>query len=151
VVTDEDGGSMADQIDRQAYNRNLIEEFRANRGEAGPFADRPLLLLTTTGARTGQARVTPLMYVPDGDRMLLIASNIGAPKHPDWYRNLVAHPDVTVEVRDETFGARATPAEGDEYARLWASITEQYPFFVEHQEKTTRQIPIVIVTRDAGG
>ncbi|TME01188.1 MAG: nitroreductase family deazaflavin-dependent oxidoreductase, partial [Chloroflexi bacterium] len=92
---------MADQND---YNRQLIEDFRANRGKnGGPFAGRPLLLLTTTGAKSGQRRTTPMMFIPDGDRLLVIASNVGAPAHPDWYRNLVAHPDVTVEVGAETF------------------------------------------------
>src|SRR2546430_13061868 len=95
-------------IDRNAYNRQLIEEFRAERGNpAGPMAGRPLLLLTTTGAKSGQSRVAPLMYVPEGDRLLIIASNAGAPQHPDWYHNLVAHPQVTVEVGTETYTATA--------------------------------------------
>jgi deazaflavin-dependent oxidoreductase (nitroreductase family) len=118
-----------------------------------------LLLLTTTGARTGQRRTTPMMYIPDGeasegglpDRLLVIPSNIGAPRHPDWYHNLVVHPDVTVEVGDETFEARAVPAEGAEYERLWASVVAQYPFFAEHQEKTTRRIPVVVLTRQPAG
>jgi len=151
---------MTDQIDRQEYNRKLIEEFRANRGVAGgPFAERPMLLLTTTGARTGQRRTTPMMYIPDGeasdgglpDCLLVIPSNIGAPRHPDWYYNLVAHPDVTVEVGAETFEARSAPAEGAEYERLWADVVRQYPFFAEHQTKTTRRIPVVILTRQRNG
>jgi deazaflavin-dependent oxidoreductase (nitroreductase family) len=83
--------------DMRAHNQKVIEEFRAN-GGAG---DRPLLLLTTTGVRSGARRTTPMMYVPDGDRLLVIASNAGAPKHPDWYRNLAADPRVTVEVGAE--------------------------------------------------
>ena len=82
----------------RAYNRKLIEEFRANGRRSG---ERQLLVLTTTGARTGRPHSTPMMYVPDGDRVIVIASNAGAPKHPDWYRNLVANPEVTVEVDGE--------------------------------------------------
>ncbi|HEY3993559.1 MAG TPA: nitroreductase/quinone reductase family protein, partial [Ktedonobacteraceae bacterium] len=85
--------------DQKAYNLQLVEEFRANRGKTdGPFAARPLLLLTTAGAKSGQERTSPLMYIPDGAHLLVIASNVGAPKHPDWYHNLLVHPNVTVEV-----------------------------------------------------
>jgi deazaflavin-dependent oxidoreductase (nitroreductase family) len=130
------------------YNRKLIEEFRANRGAGdGPFAGRPLLLLTTTGARSGQRRTTPLMYIPDGDRLLIVASNAGAPAHPDWYRNLVAYSDVAVEVGAETFDARALVLEGAERQRLWARIVEQYPFFADHQAKITREIPVIALER----
>ena len=136
---------MTDQND---YNSHLIEEFRANRGASGgSFAGRPLLLLTTTGAKSGQRRTTPMMYIPDGDRLLVIASNIGAPRHPDWYRNLVTHSDVTVEVGDETFEATAVVTEGLEREQLWAMIVERYPFFAEHQAKTTRQIPVIALER----
>jgi len=139
---------MTDQSD---YNRRLIEEFRANRGKSGgPFDGRPLLLLTTTGARSGQPRTTPMMYIPDGDRLLVIASNIGAPVHPDWYRNLVAHPQVTVEVGAETFDATAVIAQGSERDRLWTRIVQLYPFFTEHQAKTTRQIPVIALERRVG-
>ncbi len=134
--------------DQNEYNRRLIEEFRATRGQAnGPMAGRPLLLLTTTGARTGQRRTTPLMYVPDGNRLLLIASNAGAPRHPDWYHNLVAHPSVVVEVGAETFDATAVVTEGAERQRLWAQIVARYPFFADHEAKTRRQIPIVALAR----
>jgi deazaflavin-dependent oxidoreductase (nitroreductase family) len=130
--------------DQKEYNRKLIEEFRANRGiQGGPFEGRPLLLLTTTGAKSGQGYTAPMMYVPEGDRLLVIASNIGAPVHPDWYHNLVAHPEVTVETGTETFEATAVVTEGEERQQLWNRIVEQYPFFTEHQAKTTRQIPIV--------
>ena len=136
---------MADQND---YNRQLIEDFRANRGKSGgPFAGRPLLLLTTTGAKSGQRRTTPMMFIPDGDRLLVIASNVGAPAHPDWYRNLVAHPDVTVEVGTETFDATAVVTQGAERDRLWTRIVELYPFFTGHQAKTTRQIPVIALSR----
>jgi deazaflavin-dependent oxidoreductase (nitroreductase family) len=133
---------------QKEYNRQLIEEFRATRHLANwPFQDRPLLLLTTTGAKSGQPYTTPMMYIPDGDRLLVIASNIGAPVHPDWYHNLVAHPNVTVELGAETFDATAVVTKGSERQQLWARIVELYPFFTEHQAKTTRQIPVVALER----
>ena len=134
--------------DQQDYNRKLIEDFRANRNKVGgPFEGRRLLLLTTTGARSGKPRTTPMMYIPDGERLLVIASNAGAPAHPDWYRNLLAHPQVTVEVGTETFEATAAVAEGEERQRLWTRIVELYPFFAEHQAKITRQIPVIVLSR----
>jgi deazaflavin-dependent oxidoreductase (nitroreductase family) len=138
-------------INQNDYNRQLIEEFRTNRGKAdGPFAGRPLLLFTTTGARSGLPRTSPMMYIPDGDRLLVVASNIGSPTHPDWYRNLLAHPQVTVEVGTETFDAIAIVTEGLERQQLWSRIVELYPFFADHQAKTTRQIPIVALSRREG-
>ncbi|SRR6266516_1516560 len=137
--------------DRNDYNRQLIEEFRASRNKVdGAFDGRPLLLLTTTGARSGKRRTTPMMYVPDGDRLLVIASNAGAPTHPDWYRNLVAYPQVTVEVGTETFDAIAVVTEGEERRRLWTGIVELYPFFAEHQAKISRQIPVIVLSRREG-
>jgi deazaflavin-dependent oxidoreductase (nitroreductase family) len=136
---------MADQ---NTYNRQLIEEFRAHRGKSGgPMEGRPLLLLTTTGAKSGQLRTTPVMYIPDGDRLLVIASNAGAATHPDWYRNLVAHPEVTVEVGNETYKAIAMVTEGSERQRLWTRVVELYPFFADHEAKTTRQIPVIVLRR----
>ena len=134
--------------DQKEYNRQLIEDFRANRHNPdGPFKSRPLLLLTTTGARSGQPHTAPMMYIPDGDRLLVIASNVGAPVHPDWYHNLVAHPEVTVEVGAETYDAIAVVTEGEERQRLWTRIVESRPFFAEHQAKTTRQIPVIALSR----
>jgi deazaflavin-dependent oxidoreductase (nitroreductase family) len=134
--------------DQNTYNRQLIEEFRANRGKSGgPMEGRPLLLLTTTGAKSGQLRTTPMMYIPDGDRLLVIASNAGAPVHPDWYRNLVAYPEVTVEVGNEIFEAIAIVTEGPERQRLWTRVVELYPFFADHQAKVTRQIPVIVLER----
>ena len=136
---------MPDQND---YNRQLIEDFRANRSKPdSPFASRPLLLLTTTGAKSGQPRTAPMMYIPDGDRLLVIASNAGAAKHPDWYHNLVAHPQVTVEVRDETYEATASVATGEERQRLWTKVVEAAPFFAEHQAKIIREIPVIVLER----
>jgi deazaflavin-dependent oxidoreductase (nitroreductase family) len=135
-------------IDQNAYNRQLIEDFRATRSASGgPLDGRPLLLLTTTGAKSGQRRTTPLMYIRNADRLIVIASNAGAPSHPDWYHNLVAHPDVTVEVGTETFDARAVVLEGAARQQLWTTLIEQYPFFIDHQAKITRQIPLVALER----
>ncbi len=134
--------------DQNEYNRKLIEDFRASRGVSDdPFAGRPLLLLTTIGAKSGQRRTTPMMYVPDGDRLLVIASNAGALAHPDWYRNLLAHPEVTVEVGADTFDASAVVLEGAERQQLWDRIVASYPFFTEHQAKITRQIPVIALER----
>ena len=137
--------------DQNTYNRQLIEEFRADRDKGGgAMKGRPLLLLTTTGAKSGQLRTKPMMFIPDGDRLLVIASNAGAPTHPDWYRNLEAHPEVTVEVGNETFKAIATVTEGLERQRLWSRVVELYPFFADHQAKTSRQIPVIVLRRLEG-
>jgi deazaflavin-dependent oxidoreductase (nitroreductase family) len=128
------------------HNRKLIEEFRANRG----MGERRLLLLTTTGARTGLSRTTPMMYIPDGERLLVIASNAGAPSHPDWYRNLVANAQVTVEVGAEKYPATAVAPTGAERDRLFASVVERHPFFAEHQSRITRRIPVVVLERRPG-
>jgi deazaflavin-dependent oxidoreductase (nitroreductase family) len=122
----------------------LIEEFRA----AGRSLEgRPLLLLTTIGARSGQEHTVPIMYVPDGDRLLVIASNAGAPRHPDWYHNLVANPHVTVEANGETYPAMAAVTHGVERDRLFKNVAAQYPFFNDHQSKINRTIPVVAVQR----
>lgn len=129
-------------------NRQLIEEFRASRGKPdNPFVNRSLLLLTTTGAKSGQPRTKPMMYISDGDRLLVIASNAGAPAHPDWYRNLLAHPQVTVEVGNETFPATAIVPQGADRQQLWDNIVARYPFFAEHQAKVSREIPVVVLER----
>lgn len=136
--------------DQREYNRQLIEQFRAERGNpTGPMAGRPLLLLTTIGARTGQPRTTPMMYIPDpdGDQLIVIASNAGAPAHPDWYHNLLAHPEVTVEVATETYDATAIVTTGAERRRIWDMVVARYPFFTEHQAKITREIPVITLAR----
>ena len=130
--------------DLQEANRKTIAEFRA----AGRKLDgRALLLLTTTGAKTGKPRTNPMMYVEIDGRRLVVASNAGAVKHPDWYRNLVAHPDVTVEVDAERFEATAEVPGGAERDRLFAGIVEKYPFFTDHQAGVTRTIPVVVLVR----
>lgn len=137
--------------DYRAYNRQLIAEFRANRASGGDkFAGRPLLLLTTRGAKSGREHIAPMMYVRDGGRLLVIASNAGAPAHPDWYRNVVAHPGVTVEMGTDMFDATAVVLQGAERRQKWGEIVASYPFFAEHQSRITREIPVVaLVRRDA--
>jgi len=127
-----------------AHNRQLIEQFRAAGGRLG---ERQLLLLTTIGRRSGLPRTTPMMFIPDGERILVVASNAGAPRHPDWYRNLVANPSVTVERDGETYLATAVPLAGRERDETFARIAERYPFFTEHQAQVSRHIPVVALVR----
>ena len=131
------------------FNQQLIQQFRANGGNlpSGPFAGGKLLLLTTTGAKSGQPRTNPLAYFQDGDRIIIVASKGGAPTNPDWYHNLLAHPTVTLEVGTEKYQAQARVAEGAERERLFTQITAQSPGFAEYQRNTPRQIPVVILTR----
>ena len=140
--------SAKDSVEFNEFNRQLIEEFRANGGKVtGMFAGAPLLLLTTTGARTGQPRVAPLAYTKDGGHFVIIASKGGAPTHPDWFHNLRASPEVTVEVGAETFPARASIAEGAERQRLFDQMAAQMPNFAEYQRNTTRQLPVIVLER----
>ena len=132
------------------YNRRIMEEFRATGGKVGGMWEgTPLLLLTTTGARSGERRTTPMAYVPDGDRLLVWASNGGSPTHPAWYHNLVAHPHVTVEVGTETYDAIAVVTADAERERLWTQAVALYPSLAEAQAKTTRQIPLIVLSRQA--
>jgi deazaflavin-dependent oxidoreductase (nitroreductase family) len=134
--------------DWDEFNRGVIDEFRATDGKAaGRFTDRPLLLLTTTGARTGQPRTIPLVYSRDGDRIVVIASKGGEPTNPDWYHNLVANPAVTVELPGETYPATASIAEGAERRRLFDQQAADMPFFWDYERTTARQIPVVVLER----
>jgi deazaflavin-dependent oxidoreductase (nitroreductase family) len=135
------------------YNRHLIEEFRANGGKVGgQFANGSFLLLTTTGAKSGLSRTTPLSYLSDGDRWVIVASNAGAVAHPDWYYNLVAHPDAIIEIGKETYDVVAEVARGTERERLWNTGAELYPFILDHQVKAgARQIPLVVLSKRTAG
>ena len=134
--------------DMDEWNRQTIEAFRANKGQVGgPWEGRPLLLLTTTGAKSGQRRTMPLMYLRDGDRVFVFASKGGAPTNPDWYHNLLAHPEVMVELGDQTYTATAKPVTGEERDRIFAKWAEMYPQFREYQENTTRVIPVIELER----
>lgn len=130
------------------YNTQIIEEFRANAGVlGGSWEGRDLLLLTTTGRKSGRAHTTPMVYTRDGDRLLVYASKAGAPTHPDWYLNLVADPKVVVEVGDDRYDAIAAPLEGDERDRAFAEQAARNPVFAEYAAKTDRVIPVVALTR----
>jgi deazaflavin-dependent oxidoreductase (nitroreductase family) len=126
----------------------VVAEFRARGGEVGGYhASMQLLLLTTIGARTGQRRAVPLTYLPDRGRYVVTAGNAGSDRHPAWYYNLAANPGVTVEAGNETFEAVAVIAQETERAALYERFAVAYPQLVGYQEQTTRQIPIVIITR----
>jgi deazaflavin-dependent oxidoreductase (nitroreductase family) len=127
-------------------NRKVIEQFRAGGEIEGMHRDR-IVLLTTQGRRSGTPHTTPMMFHRDGDRVLVIASNVGAPNDPDWYRNLVANPTVTVEIGNDQYEATATPTASPDYDRVWAEITSLYPFFLDHQSKAGRTIPVVALER----
>jgi deazaflavin-dependent oxidoreductase (nitroreductase family) len=130
------------------FNRGVIEEFRANEGRTtGPFADAPLMLMTTTGAKSGAARIIPIVFTRDGDRLVIAASKGGAPTNPDWYWNVVANPEVTIELPGETYRARATVADRPERDRLYAAHAAAMPGFAEYETKTDRVIPIVVLER----
>ena len=130
------------------FNQNIINEYRANSGKVGgPFAGAPLLLLTAKGAKSGKMTTSPVAYMRDADRYVIIASKGGAPTNPNWYHNVRANPDVTLEVGAEKFPARARVAEGDERNRLFNQMAEAMPNFAEYQKNTTRRIPVVILER----
>lgn len=127
------------------YNQQVIEHFRANEGKVSH--PNPLLLLTTTGAKSGQPRTTPVAYSRDGDRLVIAASKGGAPSNPDWYYNLLANPIVTVELGTDRFQARATQVIGPERDRLYAEHARQMPGFAEYPKKTSRVIPVFVLER----
>ena len=127
-----------------AWNKTIIDEFHANDGKlGGNFEGAPVLLLHTTGAKSGEERVNPMMYLEQAVDIFVFASKAGAPTNPDWYHNLVAHPEVKVEFGTETFAATATPLPEDERAKIYAAQAALYPGFAEYQEKTSRPIPVV--------
>ena len=131
-----------------ALNRRVIEEFRANDGSVtGMFANEPLLLLTTTGAKSGEKRTNPLVHTLDGDRVVIIASFGGAPKHPAWFLNIRANPEVTIELPGETFTSNAIIPGGEERRRIYDQHAAEMPRFVDYQAMTTREIPVVVIPR----
>lgn len=131
------------------WNKGIIEEFRANGGKVGgPFEGGDLLLLTTRGARTGALHTTPLGYVKDEDRLMVIASAAGAPRNPAWFHNVRANPTVTVEVGTSTFEAEARVPDEDERDALWTKVIEAAPGYADYQKQTDRVIPVVVLTRN---
>ena len=132
----------------QDFNARVIAEFRANDGAVGgPFAGATVLLLTTTGARSGLERVNPVVCRTEGDDVYVFASKAGAATNPDWYHNLVAHPEVTVELGADTYAARAVVLGGAERDRVFAAQAAAYPAFADYQEGTDRVIPVVRLDR----
>lgn len=130
------------------FNQGVIKEFRANQGKVGgQMAGMPVLLLTTTGAKTGRSLTRPLVHTRDGDRIVIIASFAGAPHNPPWYHNLVANPIATVELGADKFKVRAAVTTGEERQRLFDRQAEQMSIFRDYQKKTTRQIPVLVLTR----
>jgi deazaflavin-dependent oxidoreductase (nitroreductase family) len=128
------------------WNTKIIEEFRANGGAVGgQFAGAPLLLLHTVGAKSGQRRVNPVMYQKVDGGYAVFASKAGAPVNPDWYHNLLAHPQVTAEIGTETVELAARVAGGDERERIWAAQKAAYPGFADYERKTARQIPVIVL------
>ena len=134
----------------QDFNAQIIEEFRANQGVVGgPFEGATLLLLHHVGARSGKDRINPLVYNRDGHRYVVFASKAGAPTNPDWYHNLKANPNVTIDVGTDTIDVAASEASGDERERLFSAQVERSPQFGEYQSKTDRVIPVIVLTPTA--
>jgi deazaflavin-dependent oxidoreductase (nitroreductase family) len=136
--------AMADTTD---FNQQVISEFRENDGKVGGmFEGRPLLLLHHVGAKSGVARIAPLVYLSDGENYVIFASKGGAPENPAWFHNLKAHPQTTIEVGAETLTVNASEATGEERDRLWAALVVTQPQFAEYETKTARKIPVVVLT-----
>ena len=133
------------------FNSNLIDDLRAHDGHAtsGPFVGRQVLILTTTGAKTGDKRESPLAYTLDGDKVIVVASKGGSPANPAWYHNVVADPNVTVELNGKRFEATATVAEGNERRRLYDAHAAVHASFTDYETKTERVIPVIVLQRKA--
>jgi deazaflavin-dependent oxidoreductase (nitroreductase family) len=129
------------------WNTAIIEQFRAQGGKGVAQFGDALLLLHHTGARTGTVRVNPLAYYDDGDRLVIVASKAGAPQNPDWFFNVRANPDTTIEIGSETVEVRAAEITGDDYEQTWARVAAAMPGFADYQTKTARRIPLVALHR----
>ncbi|MEO6469383.1 MAG: nitroreductase family deazaflavin-dependent oxidoreductase [Acidimicrobiia bacterium] len=128
------------------FNHAIIREFRANDGRlSGQFEGAPMLLLHSTGAKSGQERINPMMYQAVGEKWAVFASKAGAPTNPDWYHNVVANPGATIEVGTETKAVRARVATGDERDAIWTTQKDRYPGFADYERQTDREIPVVIL------
>ena len=139
---------MGESTGPRDWNQKIIEEFRANAGKVGGyFEGAPMVLIHHIGARSGTERINPLVYLPDGEDMVIAATKGGAPKHPDWYHNLKAHPRIVAEVGTETFPVEATEVTGEARDQLWHRLVEMRPGFGEYESKTTRVFPLFRLTR----
>jgi len=132
------------------YGEEHVRRYRETGGEVGHIWKRgvKILLLTTTGRKSGRQTTTPLIYEQDGDRYVVIASKGGAPEHPGWYLNLSKNPEVEVQVQDHVFRARARTAEGEERERLWRLAAQQWPDYDEYVKRTDRHIPVIVLERE---
>jgi deazaflavin-dependent oxidoreductase (nitroreductase family) len=138
---------MADSDD-ELFGAEHVRVYRETAGARGyHWRGTTILLLTTHGRTSGQPRTTPLIHRTDDERWIVVASKGGAPSHPSWYENLLADPEATIEVLDETVPVLASTAEGDERARLWSLMAEVWPAYDDYQAKTDREIPVVVLTR----
>jgi deazaflavin-dependent oxidoreductase (nitroreductase family) len=134
--------------DDELFGAEHVRVYRETGGERGyEWRGTTILLLTTTGRRSGEQHTTPLIHRTDGDRWVIVASKGGAPENPAWYENLLADPQATIEVKDQLIEVRAETAEGEERARLWALMCEVWPAYAEYQTRTEREIPVVVLTR----
>jgi deazaflavin-dependent oxidoreductase (nitroreductase family) len=134
--------------DDDLFGQEHVRAYRATGGERGyHWRGTTILLLTTTGRRSGEERTTPLIHREDGDRWVVIASKGGAPEHPSWFTNLEAHPEATIQVKSERIPVRASVAQGDERLRLWKAMTDVWPAYDQYQRKTDREIPVVVLER----
>jgi deazaflavin-dependent oxidoreductase (nitroreductase family) len=134
--------------DDDLFGAEHVRVYRETGGERGyDWRGTTILLLTTRGRRSGEPRTTPLIHRTDGDRWIVVASKGGAPEHPSWFENLQADPDATIEVRDEEIPVRASVAEGEERERLWRLMAEVWPDYDAYQQRTSREIPVVVLTR----
>lgn len=130
------------------FNQKIVEEFRANDGKVGGmFTGMELLLMTTKGAKSGKESIVPVAYTKDDDRFVVVASKGGAPENPAWYYNLLANPEITIEVGTEKFKARAKDTKGEEREKLFNQHAEQYPTFHDYKAKTSRMIPVLVLER----
>lgn len=129
------------------FNQQVINEFRESGGApGGMFAGRHILLLHHVGAKTGTERINPLVYMPDGDSYVIVASKNGSPEHPAWFHNLKAHPDIKVEVGPDVIDVTAAEATGEERERIFGRLSEQLPEFLDYQAKTARVFPVIVLT-----
>jgi deazaflavin-dependent oxidoreductase (nitroreductase family) len=139
---------MSDLDDVNDFNRGIIEQFRANEGKVGPpFEGAPLLILHSTGAKSGKTRLAPVVFQPVGESWAVFASKAGAPDNPDWYHNLLANPEASIELGTETVEVTARVLDGDEREAIWAKQKDLMPGFAEYEAKTDRVIPVVLLER----
>jgi deazaflavin-dependent oxidoreductase (nitroreductase family) len=137
-----------EEMDLSLFGPDHVRKYRETNGATGyMWNTAPILLLTTKGRRSGQPRTTPLIFVRDGDNYAIVASKGGAPEHPDWYQNLMAEPQVGLQVKGDIFRARARTAQGPERQRIWAAAAKTWPQYDDYQTRTSREIPVVVLER----